>query len=92
MPHSKLNAIASPVSDRQNFIHADELTEGDIIRHFTGDKWLVVSEPQYSRSGMTFDVMWLDVATPDNTQSVTFAPSWRFELVTHQSAIQLEAA
>ena len=73
-------------------IHADELTEGDIIRHFTGDVWMVISEPNFTRAGMTFDVMWLDVATPDNTQSVTFAPSWRFELVSHQSAVAVRAA
>lgn len=86
-------AIAFTKCDRQNFIHASELTEGDIIRHFTGDKWLVVSEPQYTCSGITFDVMWLDVQTLDNTQSVTFAPQWKFELVTHlSSAIAVEAA
>lgn len=65
-------------------IHADELTEGDIIRHFTGDIWQVISEPQYTCSGITFDVLWLDVDSPDNTQNVCFAPNWRFELVSHQ--------
>lgn len=42
-------------------IRADELTEGDIIKHFTGDTWLVISEPEYTCSGITFDVLWLDV-------------------------------
>lgn len=92
MSQISATAIAPTNSDRQNFIHADELTEGDIIRHFTGDKWLVISEPEYARQGMTFDVMWLDVATPDNTQSVTFAPQWRFELISHQSQAKVEAA
>lgn len=73
------NAIALS-NDRQIFIHADELTEGDIIKHFTGDTWQVISEPEYTRQGITFKVMWLDIATP-NTQFVTFAPAWRFELI-----------
>ena len=68
-------------SDR---IHAEELTEGDIIKHFTGDVWLVISEPQYTNAGIMFDVMWLDVDSPDNIQSVCFSPHWRFDLVAHQ--------
>lgn len=74
-------------SDR---IHAEELTEGDIIKHFTGDVWLVVSEPQYTNAGITFDVMWLDVDSPDNTQSVCFSPHWRFELVAYQPLVESE--
>lgn len=83
-------AIASP--DRISTIRADELTEGDIIRHFTGDVWMVVNEPEYTNQGITFDVIWLDVATSDNTQTVTFAPSWRFELVDYQPLEAAEAA
>ena len=71
-------------------IHADELTEGDTIRHFTGDTWLVISEPKYTNAGITFDVMWLDVDSPDNIQSVCFSPHWRLQLVTHQSASQIQ--
>lgn len=73
-------------------IHADELTEGDIIRHFTGDVWMVKSEPESTKAGITFDVVCIGVDTPDNTQTVTFASAWRFELVSHQKAIQAEAA
>lgn len=79
------NAFAPDLSDRTT-ITADELTIGDIIKHDTGDLWQVLSEPQYTCSGIEFDVLWLDVDSPDNTQSVCFAPSWRFELVSHQSS------
>lgn len=99
MPQITPNAIATS-SDRQIFITADELTEGDIIKHFTGDIWQVISEPEYTNAGITFEVMWLDVPTP-NTQFVNFArhllgriilpknaaPAWRFELVSLQSNI-----
>ena len=56
-------------------ICADQLTEGDIIRHFTGDTWQVISEPGYTSSGISFEVLCLDVETPPNTQTVVFA-SW----------------
>lgn len=69
---------------RQIFITAAELTEGDIIRHFTGDVWMVMGEPEYKSVGITFEVMWLDVPTP-NIQFVTFNPAWRFELVSHNA-------
>lgn len=91
MPQVAINAV-TPVSDRKIFIHADELTEGDVIKHFTGDVWMVISEPEYSRAGITFDVIWLGVNTPDNSQTVTFAPVWRFELVSHQKNTLGEAA
>ena len=74
MLSTESNAIAS-------FLRADELTEGDIIRHFTGDLWQVLTEPQYTCSGIEFEVLWLNVDSPDNIQSVCFAPGWRFELV-----------
>lgn len=73
-------------------IHADELTEGDIIKHVTGDIWQVISEPEYTNRGICFEVLWLDVDSPDNTQSVSFAPEWRFELVNYQPAFKKEAA
>lgn len=75
-----------------DIIHADELTEGDIIKHFTDDTWLVISEPKYTCSGITFDILWLDVDSLDNTQSVCFAPNWRFELVSHQPQANVLAA
>lgn len=77
-------------SDRQIFIHADELTEGDVIKHFTGDVWMIINEPEYTNAGITFEVVWLGVDTPDNTQAVTFAPAWRFELINyHRSAVRV---
>ena len=64
-------------------ICADQLTEGDIIRHFTGDTWKVISEPEYTCSGISFEVLCLDVETSPNTQTVVFAPRWRFDLLAH---------
>lgn len=73
-------------------IRADELTESDIVRHLTGDLWQVLTEPQYTCSGIEFEVLWLDVDSPDNTQEVCFHPRWQFELVTHQSpAVEVAA-
>ncbi len=68
-------------------ICADQLTEGDIIRHFTGDTWKVISEPEYTCSGISFEVLCLDVETLPNTQTVVFAPRWRFELLAHQGIL-----
>ncbi len=76
------HAIASDLRDRE-IIASDQLTIGDIIKHDTGDFWQVISEPQYTCSGIEFEVLWLDVDSPNNTQSVCFAPGWQFELVSH---------
>ncbi|WP_013334755.1 hypothetical protein [Gloeothece verrucosa] len=65
-------------------LHADELTVGDVIRHFTGDLWQVATEPIYTRAGMTFKVYDLSVNTIE-TQTVSFHPQWRFELVKYVS-------
>ncbi|MEM7590647.1 MAG: hypothetical protein AAF383_03850 [Cyanobacteria bacterium P01_A01_bin.83] len=65
-------------------ICADQLTEGDIIRHFTGDVWQVISEPEYVSTGISFEVLCLDVEMPPNIQQVVFAPAWRFELLDYQ--------
>ncbi len=83
MPQENHHAIASDLGDRET-IASDQLTIGDIIKHGTGDLWQVISEPQYTCSGIEFEVLWLDVDSPDNTQSVCFAPQWRFELVSHK--------
>lgn len=69
-------------------ICADQLTEGDIIRHFTGDTWQVISEPTYTSSGINFEVIYLDVKTPPNTQTVIFAPQWRFDFLDYQLVIK----
>ena len=65
-------------------ICADQLTEGDIIRHSTGDVWQVISEPEYVSTGISFEVLCLDVVMPPNTQQLVFAPAWRFELLDYQ--------
>lgn len=65
-------------------ICADQLTEGDIIRHFTGDVWQVISEPEYVSTGISFEVLCLDIEMLPNTQQVVFAPTWRFELLDYQ--------
>ncbi len=67
-------------------ICADQLTEGDIIRYFTGDIWQVISEPEYTSSGISFEVLCLDVETLPNTQTVVLAPGWRFALIDYHSA------
>lgn len=69
-------------------IHADELTEGDIIRHFTGELWQVYSEPEYTVSGIVFEVLPLDLDT-NETQIVAFHPQWRFELVNYNSEFRI---
>ncbi len=38
-------------------ICADQLTDGDIIRHSTGDTWMVITESEYTTAGITFDVL-----------------------------------
>ncbi len=68
-------------------ICADQLTKGDIIRHFTGETWQVISEPEYTSSGISFEVFCVDVKTLPNTQTVVFVPQWRFELLDYQSAM-----
>ncbi|MDJ0742175.1 MAG: hypothetical protein QNJ32_02310 [Xenococcaceae cyanobacterium MO_167.B27] len=69
-------------------ICAEQLTEGEIIRHFTGDTWKVISEPEYTCSGISFEVLCLNVATLPNTQTVVFAPEWRFELLHYHCALE----
>lgn len=68
-------------------ICADELTEGDIIQHFTGETWQVICEPEYVSNGISFEVLCLDVETPPNTQQVIFVPGWRFELLDYQPIV-----
>lgn len=65
-------------------ICANELTEGDIIRHFTGNIWQVISEPEYVLNGISFGVLCLDVEKLPNTQQVIFAAGWKFELLDYQ--------
>lgn len=84
MAQENLNAIADSLSDRI-MLTSDQLTVGDIIKHDTGDLWQILTEPQYTCSGIEFEVLWLDVDAPNNTQSVCFAPGWWFELVSYQS-------
>jgi hypothetical protein len=70
-------------------ICADQLTEGDIIEHSTGESWLVNTEPQYTTTGITFEVLCLDVEASNNTQRVSFAPQVSFVLLDYQSVIAI---
>lgn len=79
--------IAQKTNDATT-ICADQLTEGDIIRHSTGDTCLVITEPEYTTLGITFDVLSLDVEAVDNTQTVCFAPESRFVLLDHQRRVK----
>jgi hypothetical protein len=65
------------------YIYADELTEGDIIKHFTGDIWQVYSKPEYTISGIEFEVLNLSTNGRES-QRVSFNPRWRFELVGYE--------
>ena len=67
-------------------VRADQLAESDIIRHSTGEAWLVISEPEYTNNGISFDILCLDVPAPDNTQTVCFAPEVSFLLLEIQAA------
>ncbi len=69
-------------------IYADQLTEGDIIQHSAGDTWMVITEPEYTTRGITFEVLCLDVEAADNTQSVCFAPEESFVLLDHQHSVK----
>ena len=64
-------------------VRADELTVGDTIQHFTGDNWLIVTEPKFASQGISFEVLCLDVEALPNTQTVCFAPEWKFVLLDH---------
>ncbi len=66
-------------------ICADQLTEGDIIQHFTGESWMVIAEPEYTNAGISFEVLCLDVDSRDNMQTVCFAPECSFKLLDCQS-------
>jgi len=68
-------------------IRADQLTEGDIIRHLTDEDWMIISEPEYTTKGISFEVLCLDVEGPDNTQTVSFALLTSFVLLNHQRRV-----
>ena len=70
-------------------ICAVQLTEGDIIQHRLCDTWMVITEPEYTTRGITFEVLCLDVEAP-NTQTVCFAPEESFVLLEHQSVMPSE--
>lgn len=74
------------------FITADRVTEGDIIKNFSGT-WQIISEPEYTTSGIQFDILWLNLEEY-GPQNVCFRPEWRFELLGHAGtyAHQLELA
>lgn len=69
-------------------IRADQLTENDIIQHRPGDNWMVISEPEYTTRGISFEVLCLDVEAPNNTQTVCFAPETSFALLDHQRDVK----
>ena len=69
-------------------IRADQLTEGDIIQHSTGDNWIVITEPEYTTRGISFEVLCLDLEAWKNTQTVCFAPETSFVLLDHQRSVK----
>ena len=72
-------------------IYADQLTDGDIIRHSTGDTWMVITEPEYTTRGISFEVLCLSVEAADNMQSVCFAPETSFVLLDYQRRVKGES-
>jgi len=69
-------------------ICADRLTDGDIIRHSTGDTWMIMSEPEYTAKGIGFEVLCLDMEAPNNTQTVCFDPQESFVLLDYQGTVR----
>jgi hypothetical protein len=63
-------------------IFVEELVQGNIVKHFTGDVWEVYTEPKYTQRGVTFEVLPMNSDAP--VFEVVFAPGWRFELVVEQ--------
>ncbi|GEM_PF-5511424 len=49
------------------------LTEDNIIQNSTGDRWMAITEPEYTTRGISFEVLCLDLEAPNNTQAVCFA-------------------
>ncbi|MBR8839755.1 MAG: hypothetical protein DSM106950_38590 [Stigonema ocellatum SAG 48.90 = DSM 106950] len=69
-------------------ICADQLTEGDIIQYRPGDNWMVITEPEYTTRGISFEVLCLDVEALNNTQPVCFDPQESFVLLDHQGTVR----
>ena len=67
-------------------MRADELTEGDIIRHL-GDNLMVYSAPEYLTRGMVFDALPLAFASTGATQEICLQHEQPIELIDHQRAI-----
>jgi hypothetical protein len=74
-------------TSQDSTIRADQLTEGDIIQHSVGNTWMVITEPEYTTLGITFEVLCLDVETLPNTQTVCFTPEESFLLLDHQGFV-----
>lgn len=70
-----LHAIATTIC-------ADELTQGDVV-FYCNSCIVVLTEPQYVQQGIVFDVLWLEIDSPDNTQQLCFNPEKLLELISH---------
>lgn len=86
-------SILSTTDRAVTSIYADELTEGDIIRNFNGEVWIVATEPEYTDRGIEFEVLLVTARKKERgIQQVCFHPSWRFELVDSNKAAALAVA
>ena len=65
-------------------IRADELTECDVVQHST-KLWMVVTEPEYTTNGISFNVLCLDAEAPYDTRTVCLAPEASLVLLNYQS-------
>jgi len=48
---------------------------------------MIITEPEYTTRGISFDVLCLDVEAPNNTQTVCFDPQESFVLLDYQRGV-----
>lgn len=72
-------------------IHADELTQGDIIPHLDS-RIQLISEIQYTKRGIMFESLWLDVDSTSNTHWLCFHNNSLFELVSQMPVFDTRLA
>lgn len=72
-------------------IHADELTEGNIVLHL-GSRIQLISDIQYTKRGIMFESLWLDVDSTSNTHWLCFHNNLLFELVSQMPVFDTRLA
>ncbi len=72
-------------------ILGDQLTESDIVL-YCSSRILVITEPQYTYSGIVFDAVWIDIDSPDNIQQLCLDPALKLDLVSTAPVSDTRAA